>query len=115
MSKMGITTIASYTRRASFLKLIGTFAAVVDEYFCGTTSRLGEVSLNVIAQEVIARHHIAYPPGGKFQALNACLLVANTNGAAKANHISLIRNRLHVAALHANETLRCLEALHQPC
>ena len=38
---------------------------VVDEYFVGTTSRLGGVSLDVIAQETIARHHIAYPPGGE--------------------------------------------------
>jgi glutamate synthase (NADPH/NADH) large chain len=37
---------------------------LVDEYFVGTTSRLGGVNLDVIAQETIARHHIAYPPGG---------------------------------------------------
>ena len=37
----------------------------MDEYFTGTTSRLGGVSLDVIAQETIARHHIAYPPGGE--------------------------------------------------
>ncbi len=29
------------------------------------TSRLGGVGIDVIAQETIKRHHIAYPPGGE--------------------------------------------------
>jgi len=64
MSKMGISTIASYTG-AQVFEAIGLSQEVVDEYFAGTTSRLGGVSLDVIAQETIARHHIAYPPGGE--------------------------------------------------
>ena len=64
MSKMGISTIASYTG-AQVFEAIGLSQDVVDEYFVGTTSRLGGVSLDVIAQETIARHHIAYPPGGE--------------------------------------------------
>ena len=64
MSKMGISTIASYTG-AQVFEAIGLSADVVDEFFVGTTSRLGGVSLDVIAQETIARHHIAYPPGGE--------------------------------------------------
>ena len=64
MSKMGISTIASYTG-AQVFEAIGLSQEVVDEYFVGTTSRLGGVSLDVIAQETIARHHIAYPPGGE--------------------------------------------------
>ena len=64
MSKMGISTIASYTG-AQVFEAIGLSPQVVDEYFTGTTSRLGGVSLDVIAQETIARHHIAYPPGGE--------------------------------------------------
>jgi glutamate synthase (NADPH/NADH) large chain len=62
MSKMGISTIASYTG-AQVFESIGLSQEVVDEYFAGTTSRLGGVSLDVIAEETIARHHIAYPPG----------------------------------------------------
>ena len=61
---MGISTIASYTG-AQVFEAIGLSQEVVDEYFVGTTSRLGGVSLDVIAQETIARHHIAYPPGGE--------------------------------------------------
>lgn len=64
MSKMGISTIASYTG-AQVFEAVGLSAEVVDEYFVGTTSRLGGISLDVIAHEVIARHHIAYPPGGE--------------------------------------------------
>ena len=64
MSKMGISTIASYTG-AQVFEAIGLSQDVVDEYFVGTTSRLGGVSMDVIAEETIKRHHIAYPPGGE--------------------------------------------------
>ena len=64
MSKMGISTIASYTG-AQVFEAIGLSQEVVDEFFVGTTSRLGGISLDTIARETIARHHIAYPPGGE--------------------------------------------------
>lgn len=64
MSKMGISTIASYTG-AQVFEVIGLSRDVVDEYFTGVTSRLGGVGLDVIAAETIKRHHIAYPPGGE--------------------------------------------------
>ncbi len=64
MSKMGISTIASYTG-AQVFEAIGLSREVVDEYFVGLTSRLGGVSIEVIAEETIKRHHIAYPPGGE--------------------------------------------------
>ena len=64
MSKMGISTIASYTG-AQVFEAVGLSADIVDEFFVGTTSRLGGITLDVIAKEAIARHHIAYPPGGE--------------------------------------------------
>ncbi|MEY3736639.1 MAG: hypothetical protein RLZZ251_355, partial [Actinomycetota bacterium] len=64
MSKMGISTIASYTG-AQVFEAIGLAQSVIDEYFTGTTSRLGGVGIDVLAQETIDRHHIAYPPGGE--------------------------------------------------
>ena len=64
MSKMGVSTIASYTG-AQIFEAIGLSKEVVDEYFVGVTSRLGGVGIDVIAQETIKRHHIAYPPGGE--------------------------------------------------
>ena len=64
MSKMGISTIASYTG-AQVFEAIGLAQTLIDRYFVGCTSRLGGVDLDVIAEETIARHHIAYPPGGE--------------------------------------------------
>ena len=64
MSKMGVSTIASYTG-AQIFEAIGLSNEVVDEYFVGTTSRLGGVGIEILAKETIKRHHIAYPPGGE--------------------------------------------------
>ena len=60
MSKMGISTVASYTGAQAF-EAIGLDHAVIDEYFTGTTSRLGGVGLDVLAEEVKLRHRRAYP------------------------------------------------------
>ncbi|MFM7463638.1 MAG: glutamate synthase large subunit, partial [Actinomycetota bacterium] len=64
MSKMGISTIASYTG-AQVFEAIGLSQELIDKYFVGCTSKLGGVGIDVIAKETIARHHIAYPPGGE--------------------------------------------------
>ena len=64
MSKMGISTIASY-HGAQVFEAIGLSNEVVDEYFTGLTSRLGGVSLDTLAIETIKRHHVAYPPMGE--------------------------------------------------
>ena len=64
MSKMGVSTIASYTG-AKIFEAIGLSKEVVDEYFVGLTSRLGGVGIEILASETIKRHHIAYPPGGE--------------------------------------------------
>ena len=61
---MGISTISSYTG-AQVFEAIGLAQDVVDEFFVGTTSRLGGVDLDVIAEETIKRHFLAYPPGGE--------------------------------------------------
>jgi glutamate synthase (NADPH/NADH) large chain len=60
MSKMGISTIASYIG-AQVFESFGLAQDVVDEYFGGTPSRLGGVGLDVLASEVAARHARAYP------------------------------------------------------
>ncbi len=61
MSKMGISTIASYTG-AQVFEAFGLAQELVDEYFTGTPSRLGGVGLDVLAAEVESRHASAYPP-----------------------------------------------------
>src|SRR4051794_22921765 len=60
MSKMGISTVASYTG-AQVFEAIGLSSDVVAQYFTGTASRLEGVGLDVIAAEVAARHARAYP------------------------------------------------------
>jgi glutamate synthase (NADPH/NADH) large chain len=59
MSKMGISTVASYTG-AQVFEAIGLGQDVVDEYFTGTTSRISGVDLDVLAEEVAVRHRFAY-------------------------------------------------------
>ena len=63
MSKMGVSTVASY-RGAQIFEAIGLSHQVVDAYFTGTPSKLGGVGLDVIADEVAARHAVAYPSSG---------------------------------------------------
>ena len=60
MSKMGISTIASYTSAQAF-EAIGLDKDLVDEYFTGTVSQLGGAGLDVLAEEVKLRHRRAYP------------------------------------------------------
>ncbi|WP_420846488.1 glutamate synthase large subunit [Nocardioides solisilvae] len=63
MSKMGVSTVASYTG-AQIFEAVGLSQEVVDRYFTGTTSKLGGIGLDTIAEEVARRHATAYPRGG---------------------------------------------------
>jgi glutamate synthase (NADPH/NADH) large chain len=60
MSKMGVSTVASYTG-AQIFEAIGLSSELVDEFFTGTVSRLGGIGLNEIAIEAAARHAAAHP------------------------------------------------------
>ncbi len=60
MSKMGISTVASY-HGAQVFEAVGLDQDVVDRYFTGTSSVLGGVGLDVLAEEVRRRHKTAYP------------------------------------------------------
>ena len=60
MSKMGISTVASYTG-AQVFEVLGLADGVVAEYFTGTTSRIEGVGLSVLAGEVLSRHRLAHP------------------------------------------------------
>jgi glutamate synthase (NADPH/NADH) large chain len=60
MSKMGISTIQSYTG-AQVFEAFGLAQPLVEEFFGSTPSRLGGVGLDVLAQEVAERHATAYP------------------------------------------------------
>ncbi len=59
MSKMGISTVASYTG-AQLFQAIGISQAVLDEYFTGLHCPMGGIELDDIAADVAARHALAY-------------------------------------------------------
>ncbi len=59
MSKMGISTVASYIG-AQIFEAVGVGDEVIDRYFTGTVSRIGGVGLDVIAAEVVHRHRAAF-------------------------------------------------------
>jgi glutamate synthase (ferredoxin) len=60
MSKMGISTLQSYCG-AQIFEAVGLDRAFVDKYFTWTTSRIGGVGIETIAEEVLQRHRQAYP------------------------------------------------------
>jgi glutamate synthase (NADPH/NADH) large chain len=60
MSKMGISTVSSYSG-AQVFEAIGLNQEFVDTYFTGTTSQLGGIGLEVIHEEIASRHKVAYP------------------------------------------------------
>ncbi|MGN6172686.1 MAG: glutamate synthase central domain-containing protein, partial [Streptosporangiaceae bacterium] len=63
MSKMGVSTAASYTG-AQIFEAIGLGGEVIETCFTGTTSRLGGVGFDVLAAETARRHARAFPPRG---------------------------------------------------
>ena len=78
MSKMGISTVASYIG-AQIFEAVGIGDEVIEPYFTGTVSRIGGVGLDIIAAETVERHRVAFAdnpaelahrdldPGGEYQ------------------------------------------------
>lgn len=59
MAKMGISTLQSY-RCAQIFEVVGMGTELVDRCFRGTHSRIGGVTLDIIAGEALYRHQMAY-------------------------------------------------------
>lgn len=59
MSKMGISTLASYTG-AQLFDVTGLSQELVDEYFTGSLSPLNGIGLDEIAEDVARRHRFAF-------------------------------------------------------
>ena len=77
MSKMGISTIASY-RGAQIFEAIGLNQEVIDQYFTKTSSRVSGIGLSALSEETLTRHHTGFSeradgrasdldPGGVYQ------------------------------------------------
>ncbi len=60
ISKMGISTVQSY-RGAQIFETVGLSAELVEKYFTWTTSRIGGVGIDVIAEEAGLRHYHGFP------------------------------------------------------
>ncbi|RYD06718.1 hypothetical protein N752_03320 [Desulforamulus aquiferis] len=59
MSKMGISTIQSYSG-AQIFEAIGIHQSVIDKYFTWTPSRIGGIDIDAIVKEVELRHKRAF-------------------------------------------------------
>jgi glutamate synthase (NADPH/NADH) large chain len=67
MSKMGISVVGSYVGAQAF-EAVGLSREFVEEYFTGTTTKLGGIGIDAIAAENLARHYAAYPEEGTSRA-----------------------------------------------
>jgi len=59
LSKMGISTLSSYCG-AQIFEALGLGAEVIDRCFTGTVSTIGGIGFSEIAEDVLARHRVAY-------------------------------------------------------
>ena len=62
-SKMGISTIRSY-QGSKIFEAIGISEDVIRDYFTGTVSRIGGITLEEIGQAVEKQHNLAFDPLG---------------------------------------------------
>jgi glutamate synthase domain-containing protein 2/glutamate synthase domain-containing protein 1/glutamate synthase domain-containing protein 3 len=60
MSKMGISTIRSYTG-AQIFEAVGLGDELIDAYFTGTPSRIGGIDIATLEKETMMCHSLAYP------------------------------------------------------
>lgn len=59
LAKMGVSTLSSYCG-AQMFEVLGLGGDVIDRCFAGTASPVGGIGLREIAEDVLARHRLAY-------------------------------------------------------
>jgi glutamate synthase (NADPH/NADH) large chain len=99
MSKMGISTVASY-RGAQVFEAVGLSKELIDEYFTGVASKLGGIGLDEIAAEVAVRHARAYPRERQPARAPRSRSAASTSGARGRAAPVRPGDRLPAPALH---------------
>ena len=121
-SKMGISTAQSYCG-AQLFESIGLGPSLIDRYFSGTTSRLGGIGIEDVAQEALARHAAAFDqttdapalaPGGQYvyriqgehhawhpETISTLQHATWTNSASRYDHFARVANdeRAHPATI----------------
>ena len=114
MSKMGISTVASYTG-AQVFEAVGLGQALIDEYFTGTTSKLGGIGLDELAPEVAAapRQGLPGPPhrAGPPRARGRRRVPVAPGGGVPPLQP---RDRVQAPARHAHQALRRVQGVHAP-
>ncbi|MCR4814737.1 MAG: glutamate synthase large subunit [Lachnospiraceae bacterium] len=96
-SKMGISTIQSYQGSKMF-EAVGISKDVIEEYFTGTVSRIGGITIEEIGDAVEAQHNLAFDPLG---------LPLNTELTALGRHKSRSQgeeHRYNPATIHMLQT-----------
>ncbi len=78
MSKMGISAVQSY-HGAQVFEAVGLRQDLIDEYFTWTPSRVGGIGMDVVAQEIMMRHHARSRLAGP--TVVRCPRAASTSGA----------------------------------
>ena len=63
ISKMGISTIQSYCG-AQIFEAVGLGQELIDKYFTATPSRIGGITIDMVAQEALMRHEKGFPAWG---------------------------------------------------
>ena len=113
MSKMGISTVASYTG-AQVFEAVGLGQELVDEYFTGTTSKLGGIGLDEIADEVAVRHRDGLP-GPSDRAGPPRARGRRRVPVAPRGRVPPLqpRDRLQAPARHPQRALRRLQGVHR--
>jgi len=60
MAKMGISTMQSY-HGAQIFEALGIHSEVMDRAFTGTPSRIGGIDFDIVLQDTLRYHHLAFP------------------------------------------------------
>jgi glutamate synthase domain-containing protein 2 len=69
-SKMGISTLQSYCG-AQIFEAVGIDTEVIEKYFTGTTSKIEGMSLEMIEEETLRRHKLAFDKSGNTEILSS--------------------------------------------
>ncbi|MBP5159995.1 MAG: glutamate synthase large subunit [Lachnospiraceae bacterium] len=96
-SKMGISTIQSY-QGSKIFEAVGISPDVIDEYFTGTLSRVGGITLEDIGKAADAQHSRAFDPLGLATDLELTALGRHRSRRQGENH------RYNPATIHALQT-----------
>jgi hypothetical protein len=83
MSKMGISTIRSYTG-AQIFEAVGLSSKLVERYFTGTASRIEGIDLDTLEKETLICHRIAYPVENLEAAIWEWAAITPTGGGGNA-------------------------------